>query len=171
MNVPSLQLATWRSRQKNSTGSKAQNSCCSLSNQPPHHSRLRKGPAVLVGHRSVDVALKEGEHGEPDACSSTLLVGPGVGQSVVVQEESGGDVERYENVNGVMLMCGQDEENSKEIQDPGQGVNEVPASWSVCWWNEKKEKFNIRLKMYFDSLFLLLFWVCLHDPKIYSILR
>lgn len=116
---------------ENSAGSKAQLSCCSLSNQPPHHSRLRKGPAVLVGHRSVDVALKEGEHGEPDACSSTLLVGSGVSQSVVVQEESSGDVECYENINGVMLMCSQDEENSKEIQDPGQGVNEVPASWSV----------------------------------------
>lgn len=111
---------------------------CSLSNQPPHHSGSREGPAVLVGDWPVDVALKEGEHGKPDASSSALLVGPGVGQSVVVQEESGGDVERYEHVNGVVFMCCQDEEDAKEVQDPGQCVNEVPTSRRVCLWNEKK---------------------------------
>lgn len=114
--------------------------CCSLSNQPPHHSRSREGPAVLVGDGSIDVTLKEGEQGEPNARSSTLLVGPGVGQSVVVQEKSGSDVERYKNINGVVLMCSQDEEDAKEIQDPGQGVNEVPASWGVCLWNNKREQ-------------------------------
>lgn len=51
---------------------------------------------------------------------------------MVVQEESGSDVERYEHVNGVVFMCSQDEEDAKEIEDPGQCVNEVPASWSVC---------------------------------------
>lgn len=58
--------------------------CCSLSNQPPHHSGPREGPAVLVGHRPIDIALEEGEHWEPDASSTTLLVGPGVSQGVVV---------------------------------------------------------------------------------------
>lgn len=95
-----------------------QRQCRSLSNQPPHHSRSREGPAVLVGDGPVDVALEEREHGEPDARSSTLLVGPGVGQSVVVQEESGGDVECYEHVNGVVLVRSQDEEDAEEIQDP-----------------------------------------------------
>lgn len=51
---------------------------------------------------------------------------------MVVQEESGGDVERDEHVDGVVFVCGQDEEDAEEIQDPGQCVNEVPASWSVC---------------------------------------
>lgn len=91
----------------------------SLSNQPLQHSGSGEGPAVFVGDRSVDVALKEGEHREPDAGSSTLLVGPGVGQGVVIQEKSGGDVERDEHVNGVVLVCSQDEEDSKEIQNPG----------------------------------------------------
>lgn len=57
---------------------------CPLPYEPPHHSRSGEGPAVLVRHGSVNVALKEGEHGEPDAGSPTLLVGAGVGQSVVV---------------------------------------------------------------------------------------
>ncbi len=92
-----------------------QRRCCSLSNQPPHHSRSSEGPAVLVGDGPVHIALKEGEHGEPDASSSALLVGPGVSQSVVVQEESGCDVERYEHVDGVVFMCRQDEEDAKEI--------------------------------------------------------
>lgn len=67
----------------------------------------------------MDVALKEGEHWEPDAGSPTLLVGPGVGQGVVIQEKSSGDVEGYEHVNGVVLVRSQDEEDAKEIQDPG----------------------------------------------------
>lgn len=91
----------------------------SLSNQPFHHSRSSEGPAVFIGDRTVDVALKEGEHWKPNAGSSTLLVGPGVGQGVVIQEKSGGDVERYEHVDGVVLMCSQDEEDAKEIQNPG----------------------------------------------------
>lgn len=90
----------------------------SLSNQPLHHSGSREGPAVFIGDRPVDVALKEGEHREPDAGSSTLLVGPGVGQGVVIEEKSGGDVERYEHVNGVVLVRSQDEEDAKEVQNP-----------------------------------------------------
>lgn len=76
----------------------------SLSNQPPHHSGSREGPSVFVGNRPVNVAFKEREHREPDACSSALLVCPGVGQGVVIQEKSGGNVERYEHVNGVVLV-------------------------------------------------------------------
>lgn len=91
----------------------------SLSNQPLHHSGSREGPAVFIGDRSVDIALKEREHWKPDAGSSTLLVGPGVGQCVVIKEESGGDVKRYEHIDGVVLVCSQDEKNAKEIQNPG----------------------------------------------------
>lgn len=107
-------------------------------NQPPHRGGSREGPAVFVGDRPVDVALEEGEHGEPDARPSALLVRPGVGQGVVVQEEPGGDVEGDEHVDGVVLVSGQDEEDAEEVQDPGQGVDEVPAAWSV--WGKKREK-------------------------------
>lgn len=36
-------------------------------------------------------------------------------------------------------MCGQDEENTKEVEDPGQGVNEVPAPGSVCRGDQNSE--------------------------------
>lgn len=51
---------------------------------------------------------------------------------MVVQEESGSDVEGYEDIDGVVFMCSQDEEDAEEIEDPGQCVNEVPAPGSVC---------------------------------------
>lgn len=105
---------------------------CLLSDQPLQHSRSRKRPAVLVGDRPVDIALKEGEHGEPDASSPALLVGPSVSQGVVVQEESGSDVEGYEHVNGVVFMRSQDEEDAEEVEHPGQSVDKIPTSWSVC---------------------------------------
>lgn len=85
------------------------------SDQTPHEGRSAKRPVVLVWHRSVDVALKEGEHGEPDARSATLLVHTGVGQRVVVEEEARGDVEGDEHVDGVMLVGRQDEEDSKQV--------------------------------------------------------
>lgn len=50
-----------------------------LSNQSPHERRSVEGPVVLVGDRSVHVALKEGEHGEPNARPAALLEGTGVG--------------------------------------------------------------------------------------------
>lgn len=50
---------------------------------------------------------------------------------MVVQEESGGDVERYEDVDRVVFMGSQDEEDAKQVQDPGQSMNKVPAPWSV----------------------------------------
>ena len=51
---------------------------------------------------------------------------------MVVQEEPGSDVEGDEHVDGVVFMCGQDEEDAEKIEDPGQRVNEVPAPWGVC---------------------------------------
>lgn len=115
-----------------------QHGFCSLSNQPFHHRGLGEGPAVLVWYWSIDVALEKREHWKPDTRSATLLVGASVGQRVVVQEESRGDVERDENINRVMLVCSQDEENAKEIENPGQGVNKVPAPRSVC--KNRKER-------------------------------
>lgn len=59
---------------------------------------------------------------------------------MVVQEESGGDVEGYEDVDGVVFMSSQDEEDSEKIEDPRQGVDEVPASWRVCEEDEQNTK-------------------------------
>lgn len=99
-----------------------------------------EGPAVLVRHGSVDVALEEGEHGEPDARAAALLVGARVGQRVVVQEESGGDVEGDEDVDGVMLVSRQDEEDPEQVQDPRQRVDEVPAARRVCGQRQIKTR-------------------------------
>ena len=51
---------------------------------------------------------------------------------MVVQEESGGDVEGDEDVDGVVLVRGQDEEDAKQVEDPRQGVDEVPRPGGVC---------------------------------------
>lgn len=102
-----------------------------LSNQALHRRRFREGPAVLIGDGTVHIALKEGEHRKPDAGSPTLLVRPSIGQSVVVQEESGSDIEGYKHINGVVFMGSQDEEDPKEVEDPRQGVDKVPTPWSV----------------------------------------
>lgn len=51
---------------------------------------------------------------------------------MVVEEEASGDVEGDEHVDGVVLVSRQDEEDPKKVQNPGNGVNQVPWSWSIC---------------------------------------
>lgn len=51
---------------------------------------------------------------------------------MVVEEEASSDVESDENIDGIVLMSRQDEENPKQVQHPGDGVNEIPGSWSIC---------------------------------------
>lgn len=92
---------------------------------------------VLVRDGSVHVALEEGEHGEPDARPAAVLVGTRVGQRVVVEEEAGGDVEGDEDVDGVVLVRRQDEEDAKQVQNPGDGVDEIPVARRV--WNSEDE--------------------------------
>ena len=41
------------------------------------------------------------------------------------KNEPAGDVEGHEHINTVMLVSGQDEENTKAITEPGEGVQEV----------------------------------------------
>lgn len=60
-----------------------------------------------------------------------MLIGLCVGQRVVIQEQSGGDVEGDEDVNGVMFMSRQDEEDTKQVQHPRHGVDEVPVTRRV----------------------------------------
>lgn len=50
-----------------------------LSNQSFHEGRFVEGPVILVGNRSIHIAFKEGEHGEPNARPPTMLVGTSVG--------------------------------------------------------------------------------------------
>lgn len=92
---------------------------------------------VLVRDGSVHVALEEGEHGEPDARPTAVLVGTRVGQRVVVEEEAGGDVEGDEDVDGVVLVGRQDEEDAEQVQNPGDGVDEIPVARRV--WNSEDE--------------------------------
>lgn len=87
---------------------------------------------VLVGDGSVHIALEEGEHGEPDARPAAVLVGASVGQRVVVEEEASGYVEGDEDVDGVVLVSRQDEKNPKEVQHPGDGVDQIPVPRCVC---------------------------------------
>lgn len=78
---------------------------------------MRSGerPGVAVGHVTLHVALKEGEEGEPDPGPSAPMKGPCVGQRVVVEEQTSGQVEGHEHVDGVVFMTSQDEEDPKEV--------------------------------------------------------
>lgn len=42
---------------------------------------------------------------------------------MVVEEEAGGDVKGDEHIDGVVLVSRQNEENPKQVQDPGDGVD------------------------------------------------
>lgn len=86
---------------------------------------------ILVGDGTVHIALEEGKHGEPDARPATVLVSTSVSQGVIVEEETRGDVEGDEHIDGVVFMGCKDEENPKKVQHPGDGVNQIPVSWRV----------------------------------------
>ena len=96
--------------------------------------RPRQGPLVLVGDDAVDGRFKEGEHGEPDACSHVvrLLQHTVVGKRVIIEEESRRDVEANEHVDGVMLMGSKDEENAEHVHYPRCNVYVVQAMRNVC---------------------------------------
>ena len=48
-----------------------------------------------------------------------------VGERVVVEEETGRDVERHEHVDWVVFVGSQDEEDTKHIEHPGCSVEPV----------------------------------------------
>lgn len=48
-------------------------------------------------------------------------------------------------------MCSQDEEDAEKIEDPGQCVNEVPASWSVCVKEPERAVLNTYLDLYYHQ--------------------
>lgn len=88
---------------------------CVLSDESPKQGGPGEGPAVLIGDGAVHVALEEREHGKPDTCAATVLVGARVSESVVIQEQTCGDIKGDEDVDGVMLVSRQDEEDPKQI--------------------------------------------------------
>lgn len=57
---------------------------------------------------------------------------------MVVEEQSGSDVEGDEDVDGVVLVRRQDEEDAKQVEDPGEGVDEIPVPWGVCLSKQRK---------------------------------
>ena len=58
---------------------------------------------------------------------------------MVVKEESASNVECYEDINAVMLVSGQDEEDSKAIAEPSECVEEEDPSTGV-FRDEEVEK-------------------------------
>lgn len=117
-------------------GTKAACSVLLLANHSLHEDRFTKRPVVLVRDRSIYIALEERKHGEPDASPAAVLIRPGVGQRMVVEEEASSDIESNKHIDGVVLVSREDEENPKQIQHPGNGVNEIPGSRSV--FSDKK---------------------------------
>lgn len=55
-----------------------------------------------------------------------------IGQWVVVEEHARGDVKGNENVDGIVLVRGQDEEYTKGVEDPWGNVKIIHSSGSIC---------------------------------------
>lgn len=86
-------------------------------------------PDKFIRNDPVYVGLEIRKHREPDLSPLVgLLERPRVRQGVIIEKEAGGDVEGNDDVDGVMLMSGQDEENTKDVQYPGEGVEEVEVT-------------------------------------------
>lgn len=103
--------------------------------------QLRRA-VVVIRNDSIDGALEVAEEWKPDS-SSSRIVGHQrliVGQRVVVKEEPRGDVESDEHVDGVMFVCGEDEEDAEHVQQPGGRVEEVEISRSIC----KRKKTSLK---------------------------
>ena len=58
---------------------------------------------------------------------------------MVVKEEPARDVERYEDINAVMLVSGQDEEDSEAIAEPSECVEEEDSPTGVFRDEEVEE--------------------------------
>ena len=54
-----------------------------------------------------------------------------VDQRMIVEEESAGDVEGNKDVDAVVLVCGQDEEDAKAVEQPSEGVEKVDSATCV----------------------------------------
>lgn len=56
---------------------------------------------------------------------------PGVGQGVVIEKETGGNVEGDDDVDGVMFVSSQDKESTKDVEYPGQCVEKMKVTRRV----------------------------------------
>jgi len=90
-----------------------------------------------IGDSSINILFEEGENWKvepgPLGVEALLIFGHSsvVDQSVVVEEESAGDVEGDEDVNAVVLMGGKDEEDAEAVEQPGKRVQEVDPTTRV----------------------------------------
>ena len=100
----------------------------------PQHLQGRYGPLVLVGDDSIDRRLEVGEQRKPDAGADAVGLSEDavVRERVIIEEQTGRDVERDEDVNGVVLVRREDEEDRKHVQDPAQRVQQRDSTRSVC---------------------------------------
>lgn len=80
------------------------------------------------------MCLKVAKHWEPDLSSEgvSLLQGSVISKRMIVEEHTGCNVEGNEHIDGVMLMSRQNEENAKHVQHPGENVQVVHSSGSIC---------------------------------------
>ena len=94
----------------------------------------RQRPLVLVGNNAVDRRLEVREQREPDARADAVGLAQDavVGERVVVEEEPRGDVERDEDVDGVVLVGGEDEEDGEHVEDPAERVQQRDTTRCVC---------------------------------------
>lgn len=60
-----------------------------------------------------------------------LPEGAVVGEGVVVEEEARGDVEGDEDVDRVVLVAGQDKEDTEQVDDPRRRVKYVELAWGI----------------------------------------
>lgn len=65
---------------------------------------------------------------------------------MVVQKESGSYVKRNEDIDGIVFVSGQNEKDSKHIEQPGYCVQKVQMTW--CIWNKKNVVDNFALEFF-----------------------
>ena len=87
----------------------------------------------FIWNPSFAVILKEPKQWEPNAGAfNVALVDQwSTSQCMVVEEQTGRDIEGDDNIYCIVLMCSKNKENCKCIQNPTECMNEVPATWSI----------------------------------------
>lgn len=100
-------------------------------------------PFILVRNNTVYRRLEIGEQRKPDARPRAVRLSQNaiVGQRVIIQKETRSYVERDENVDGVVLVCREDEENRKYVHHPTYCVEHWYSSRCIFSY-EKVEKCN-----------------------------
>ena len=82
---------------------------------------------IFIRNHAVDTRLEKAEKREQNfgAGMVSLTKGSTIGQCVIVQEKTGGNVKSYEDVDGIMLVSSQNEKNAKEIENPRERVQKI----------------------------------------------